>query len=105
MQAEASNVLLLLRMRPHTAIYICSYTNAGGGLKRPSTTPYASSYCYICVLILMQAEASNVLLLLCMRPHTAIYMCAYTNAGGGLKRPATTTPAASTYCYIYVCLY
>ena len=61
-------VLILLCMRPHTAIY-------------------ASSYCYVCVLILLH-----------MCPHTAIYV---SFRGGSQLRPHIAI-YVSAYCYICV---
>jgi hypothetical protein len=47
----------------------------------PHTAIYVSSYCYICVLILVGAATVSdiyVLILRYMCPHTAIYMCPHT---------------------------
>ena len=41
-------VLIILYMRPHTAMYACSYC-----CMCPHTAIYVSSYSYICVLILL----------------------------------------------------
>ncbi len=62
---------ILLYMCPHTPIYVSSYHPA---------VP-VSSYCYICVLILLCVSSYCficALIFLYMCPHTAIYVSSYS---------------------------
>jgi hypothetical protein len=118
--------VMLLLIRPHTMTYVVvSHTTAYcihalilrhmclvlqlTAYVRPHTAIYVSSYCYICVLILLQACLicvsyysllhMRVLILLYMCPHTAIYvshMCLV------LQLTAHVSSYESSYCCICV---
>jgi hypothetical protein len=93
---SSKRVLILLHVCPHPTIYVSSYSVLYMCPHTPHPTLYVStnnqsvsSYYYMCVLIL--------LILLCMCPHTAIYMSSYY-----LHLCPHTTIFVSSYYHIRV---